>query len=454
MCFFHAVVNERKRFGPIGWNILYDFSSKDLEVCRIQLRHFIGKEGERINFKVIQTITADINYGGRVTDKIDKRLINSLIQIFVCESVLSNNYDMVSTEGDASGTYMSPIAGTKLEYITSIEDLPLNAQPEVFGLHSNAAITNAKNETRNTLQTLLNIQPKSQGSGGVSRDDMIIETAKFLLNKTPDQFDIQAAKVKYSPEDYNESMNTVLIQELYRYNKLLGLMRRRLINLEKAILGEVVMSEKLGLLADSIYNQKVPTEWEYPIGFLSLKPINSWIEELNQRVNFLTKWINEGQPNAFWFSGFFFPQAFITGTKQNFARKNKTAIDRLNFNFMARQDIDGPTCLERPDLGVYVYGVYLEGARWDWKKRQLNQSRQKELFSSLPVLHLKPEVDRAMETPNIYKCPLYKVVSRQGKLETTGHSSNFVMFIELPIDSNDQHPWIRLGVAGFLSLRY
>lgn len=69
------------------------------------------------------------------------------------------------------------------------------------------------------------------------------------------------------------------------------------------------------------------------------------------------------------------------------------------------------------------------------------------------MLHLQPVADRKTPTEGIYNCPLYKVESRRGTLSTTGHSTNFVMDMELP--SKDQEDiWIRAGVAAFLSLRY
>jgi len=53
------------------------------------------------------------------------------------------------------------------------------------------------------------------------------------------------------------------------------------------------------------------------------------MSELLERISFLTKWINNGSPPAFWISGFFFPQAFFTATLQNYARKHIIAIDEL-----------------------------------------------------------------------------------------------------------------------------
>ena len=69
------------------------------------------------------------------------------------------------------------------------------------------------------------------------------------------------------------------------------------------------------------------------------------------------------------------------------------------------------------------------------------------------MMHLVPQPDREVPETGIYHCPVYKVVSRRGTLSTTGHSTNFVMFFEMPTDK-DQDEWIRAGVAAFLALRY
>eukprot|EP01017_Pseudomicrothorax_dubius_P009127 TRINITY_DN13053_c0_g1_i2.p1 TRINITY_DN13053_c0_g1~~TRINITY_DN13053_c0_g1_i2.p1 ORF type:complete len:479 (+),score=138.16 TRINITY_DN13053_c0_g1_i2:141-1577(+) len=445
---FHAVLQDRRKFGPIGWNIPYEFTFEDFTVCKRQLKLLLD-DYDDIPFKVLNYLGAEINYGGRVTDDKDVRLITTILKVYICPEALTDTYKF-----SASGTYYSPPSGEQADYINYIKELPLNPDPEVFGLHSNAEITNAQNQTRVLLETLLSVQPRSSTAAGKSREEMIGEIAENIQNRTTEPFNVEDVSKKY-PTQYEESMNTVLVQEVIRYNRLLSVMKSSLIDVKKALKGEVVMSEELENLANSLYNNQVPKMWEAK-GFLSLKPLASWIEDLNERIEFLTEWINKGTPVFFWISRFFFPQAFITGTLQNYARKHVIAIDRLGFDFVIRDDLTHQQVLDlktKPADGCYIYGMFLEGARWDESRHVLGESRPKELFTNVPLIHLVPISDRKAPTSGIYNCPIYKVLSRAGTLSTTGHSTNFVMFMELP-SSNPEDEWIRAGVAMFLALRY
>jgi dynein heavy chain len=423
LCFFHAIIQDRRKFGPIGWNIAYEFTYEDLDVCKKQLKLFLTKaeKMDDIPFEVIRTLCADINYGGRVTDKKDARLIQSIINKFISKEMLTDGYDFTTP---SDGYYVSPPPGTHQDYLDFIQKLPHNANPEIFGLHPNAAITYALNQTRTLLESLLSIQPRDTGSSSDSRNSSISATTNMVLSKTPPTFDLEKVKSIYRPDDYNESMNSVLIQELIRFNRLLEVMVAKLKDLQLAIKGEVVMSEDLEKIADSFYVLQVPKDWSYPLGFLSLKGLNAWIEELNQRVNFFNTWIKEGQPKSFWFGGFFFPQAFITGTLQNFARKNLISIDQLNFEYEIRQDLDFSTCKEQPETGVYVYGIFLEGARWDERMKHLGHSKPKELYSTLPMLHLKPIAGEENKVALSYVDQHVRVPALQGRLKSRNPEHN------------------------------
>mmetsp|Transcript_67940 Transcript_67940/g.146523 ORF Transcript_67940/g.146523 Transcript_67940/m.146523 type:complete len:137 (+) Transcript_67940:894-1304(+) len=128
-------------------------------------------------------------------------------------------------------------------------------------------------------------------------------------------------------------MNTVLVQESSRYNNLINCINDDLDKFIDANRGRIVMNEYLERMGHKLLENEVPHNWteEDGIGFLSIKSLSSWILELIKRVQFLHSWSQHGIPKSFWMSGFFFPQAFITGIKQNFARKFNLPIDRVTF---------------------------------------------------------------------------------------------------------------------------
>jgi len=260
--------------------------------------------------------------------------------------------------------------------------------------------------------------------------------------------------MKRYPTIRTESMNTVLVQEVIRYNRLLIQVRSTLQELINGIDGLVVLSEALEKMSDSLYNNQVPKLWAL-VAYPSLKPLGEWVTDLLRRCDFINRWVNTGTPVVFWISGFFFPQAFLTGTLQNYARKYTRAIDAISFGFDILDATKRPADFkERPSDGVYIHGLWIQGCRWDGTKHSLSGSRAKELFTPMPVMHLRPEVERKLPAEGtIYKCPVYKTLQRKGVLSTTGHSTNFIMYIDLPTDVLPDK-WIKAGVALFCALNY
>ena len=445
LCLFHAVIEDRRKFGPLGWNIRYGFTDGDLKVCQTQMKMFLD-DYDVIPYRVIRFMCSEIIYGGRVTDDKDRRLINNLLETFCNENLLMDGYQFSD-----SGVYKIPEAGNIKEYCSFNKDLPIAPHPEIFGLHENADITCDLNETNSLFTILLSIQPRVGGGKGLSREEVVSKIASDILSKTPGVFDTDAVYKKY-PTRHDESMNTVLNQECLRYNNLLAVMKKSLENSIKALKGLVVMSPDLEAVTTSLFNNQVPDMWAgkaYP----SLKPLSGWVTDLLARVEFVSDWIKKGNPPIYWISGFFFPQAFLTGTLQNFARKMLFSIDTVSFSFRVMDTLSEKTTEAGPTDGCYIRGLYLEGGRWDHSAHVLDESRPKELYTEMPIIWLKPEQNRIKQEFGIYNCPVYKTLTRAGTLSTTGHNSNFVLFVEVPSDKPQSH-WINRGVGLFTALAY
>lgn len=237
-------------------------------------------------------------------------------------------------------------------------------------------------------------------------------------------------------------MNTVLVQEMVRFNKLLTTIRNSLIIMQKAIQGLVSMSPSLESFSGSLLLGKIPSIWasnSYP----SLKNLSNYISDFLNRIKFLEIWFENGKPSDYWISGFFFTQAFLTGVKQNFARKYTIPIDQLTFDFeIQSKDRNN----KAPADGAFIYGFFTDGARWDRHKQQLAELYPKILNDRMPLILIIPIKKQEYHEKGRYVCPVYKTSERKGVLSTTGHSTNYVLPVLLDTSENPAH-WIKRSVA-------
>eukprot|EP00741_Cyanophora_paradoxa_P024436 tig00022075_g23593.t1 len=443
LAFYHACIMERRKFGAVGWNIPYEWTQSDLQVSIQMLKMYLEEQAE-VPYVTLNYVTAEVNYGGRITDMWDQRCAKSILANYYCEDILTDSYAFTD-----DGIYRAPPEGDLKSFRDFIAGLPMTDNPEIFGLHRNADINFQKKETHASMNTIIMLQPRVSGkaAGGKSPDEIVADLAQEIHSKLPAKLsreDVHEKTFELDGDGAMNSLGTFLSIEMAKFNRLLATMDKSLDELKRAIKGLVVMSADLEMMFNNMLYQKVPHQWSN-VAYPSLKPLGAWVSDLLERVEFLRKWLKDGPPNAFWISGFFFPQGFMTGALQTYARKTKIPIDSLTFRAEVTDfPWDGVT--SQPENGTYIYGLYMEGARWDKIGRCINESQPGELFTPMPVMWMEPVPLDAPKTPNMYTCPVYKISTRAGTLSTTGHSTNFVTTVELPSRMHPDH-WIRRGVA-------
>jgi len=446
LCFFHAVIQERRKYGAIGWNIRYEWNQSDLLTAQANLRMYLDEQSQ-VPYETLRYVMGDVNYGGRVTDYMDQRSVAAVLGTYVCPPAVEDDEYRYTEDGK----YYPPPPGDMQSVRDYIDKLPLIDSPEIFGLHRNAAIAFENSETKYLMDTIISVQPRTGGGGGgKSQDEVVSELAQELANKMPAELLTEgAAAVTFAVDDSGAPfpLGTFLSIEMGKFNKLLKKMVSTIFELQRAIKGLVVMSAELDAMYTALTLQRVPDVWASS-GYLSLKPLGSWFKDFVARFEFMEAWLKTGPPDAFWMSAFFFPQGYMTAAQQTYARATKIPIDTLDFRTvvtrMTPEDVEAP-----PAQGVYIYGAYVEGGRWDFDEQCLAESNPKETHVYMPVMWLDPIVKDTSALPDdsVYDCPFYKVSSRAGTLSTTGHSTNFVRQLQLPAGKHTPEHWVRRSVA-------
>ena len=114
-------------------------------------------------------LVAETNYGGRVTDAKDGRCMRAMLKKYFTPEVMTDGYKFSKLD-----TYYAPPEGTFEEVLEYISKLPLDEDPEVFGLHTNANMTYESNQVQFFMDTILTIQPRvSAGKAAKTPEEII-----------------------------------------------------------------------------------------------------------------------------------------------------------------------------------------------------------------------------------------------------------------------------------------
>ncbi|TPX43177.1 hypothetical protein SeLEV6574_g05202 [Synchytrium endobioticum] len=434
LAFLHSVVQERRKFGPLGWNIPYEFNQSDLAASVQFVQNHVDELAPKapISWQTARYMFCEVHYGGRVTDDFDRRLLTTYGKVWFGDHMFEEAFCFYKG-------YTIPQLKSVEEYRSSIENLPLSDTPDAFGLHPNADISCQTKESQRMLDTILSIQPKDSNTGsGETREDAVKRLANDLLSKLPEDFDKNKTRVALVKQGAMKPLNIFLGQEIDRMQIVISLVRSTLINLKLAIDGTIILNAGLQQALDALYDASVPDSWA-KVSWQS-STFGLWFSELLNRQAQFSTWLNEGRPNVFWLPGFFNPQGFLTAIRQEITRAHSAqgwALDnvRLTSEVMKqmKEDITAP-----PSEGVYIYGLFIEGAGWDRKNIRLTESQPKVIYQAMPVIHISAINSNDEPDPKLYRCPVYKRPRRT--------DLNYIFDVELKTNTNPDY-WTLRGVC-------
>eukprot|EP00747_Dinoflagellata_sp_TGD_P126885 gnl/TRDRNA2_/TRDRNA2_174324_c3_seq4.p1 gnl/TRDRNA2_/TRDRNA2_174324_c3~~gnl/TRDRNA2_/TRDRNA2_174324_c3_seq4.p1 ORF type:complete len:413 (-),score=90.21 gnl/TRDRNA2_/TRDRNA2_174324_c3_seq4:244-1482(-) len=383
-------------------------------------------------------MVAEAQYGGRITDDLDRELFITYAAKWFCDDIFKANFTFNNYASEYN--YKIPEGLDIQVYRDAIDTIPPVDSPMIFGLHTNADLTYRLKEASEMTSTIIETMPKDAGgSGGKSLDDIVKEQAQDLLAKMPPDFveEIFRATItkhKGPPgtpdKGFLAPLNIFLFQELQRLQIIIKIVRNNLKNLVMAIDGTVVMTTELLEDLNSVFDARVPRGWAYDasgaeISWL-LPSIGSWFTGLLDRHALLNNWLENGRAvmKAYWLTGFTNAQGFLTGIRQEVTRQHKKdqwALDDV-ITFTEILAIDFERVRDVPDEGQNVHGLFMEGARWNRGDNRLDESEPKKLFTNMPVIYVTAATARDLKSAGVnygpfgpFNAPVYKYPKRNDR---------------------------------------
>merc|ERR1719198_1487053 len=193
LCFMHSTVQERRKFGSLGWGIPYEYNNGDLTACILFLEKHLYTGN--ISWPTFQYMVSEAQYGGKITDNLDRRMFQTYTQVWLTQNTCSESFTynpakpLLKIQGDFN--YKIGATGTDInEYRSFLNSFPEIDSPEIYGLHPNADLTFRVKEVSALFNTLGETQPKGGGGGGggKSREEIVNEKAEELLGRMPEQY--------------------------------------------------------------------------------------------------------------------------------------------------------------------------------------------------------------------------------------------------------------------------
>merc|ERR1711959_175538 len=426
LCYFHACVVGRHKFGSQGWSRNYGFNFGDLTISGKDLVNYLNNN-QFVPWDDIRYLQGEVMYGGHITDPWDRRVAIAYLNEYMTPELLTGH--------EFQPGFKCPSAEEDYDFCnTYIDDSFPIETPVLFGLHPNAEIGFLVQMGQSVFTTILDMGGGGGGGGGASGADPAKGVLDDLEGRLPEDYNM--FDIRSRIEDENPYISVVL-QEIGRMNVLLGEMQRSMAELQLGLAGSLNMSDSMETLLVCLRLGRIAPNWTknaYP----SLKALALWFEDLLLRVEQLGRWSKTLEtPASVWITGLFNPMAYITAILQTTARAKDLPLDQMDIWTDILEEMEPTNITTIAEDGMYIHGLYMEGACWDIKKGSVAESAPKVLHPAMPVVNVRGLVHGSYSMDGIYQSPVY----------TTSMRGPTFVFASTLKTTNPVNKWVLAGVC-------
>ncbi|KAI0063221.1 dynein heavy chain protein 1 [Artomyces pyxidatus] len=413
LAWFHAIVQERLRYVPLGWSKTYDFNDSDMASAFTTIDtwlHSVSKgranvDPAQIPWDAIRTLIKQSVYGGRVDSDFDQRILDAFVDSLFTPAAYNVDFDLVPSTTGAH--VLTAPDGTKLDnFLSWVRGLPDREPPSWLSLPPTAerviavAQGNEMLAKLRKMRTLADDDDEATPAAGPSKGSTsqqpawmraLHDRSREWLGQLPATFQMLSKQTG----DNQDPLYRLFAREGSIGQKLLGAVRKDLTDVVKVCQGELKQTNHLRTLMSALTKGTIPTHWRrYKVK--KTMSVSEWIPDLARRLAQLDSLATlENLSNVeVWLGGLFFPEAYITATRQAVAHRRKWSLETLHL----RVDIER---VNDPSAFI-VDGLVLEGASWSTDRLVLNQGESVRLNPSQVRWVQEEEDDAALVNLPVY----------------------------------------------------
>lgn len=469
LAWFHAIVQERLRYKPLGWSKLYEFNESDLKVAVSTLDTWLdtvaqGRNNiapEKIPWQAIQTLFGECIYGGKVDNIFDHRLLKSFLKKFFTGRSFESDFALVESRLGLSNNVLMPEGIRRNEFLLWVESLDHSSHsPTWLGLPPNAERVILFNLGQDIIRKLLRLQALededevlvtiSQRAGDSSADSSLVSElsggdvrptymktlaadVETWLKYLPNHLDL----LKRSVENIKDPLFRYFEREISCASCLLNEVLRDLKELQEICDPEkrVKQTNYYREMIEKLVKEQIPEHWiRYKVP-KDMK-VSSWIVDFSERLRQLT-YVLENASNlkkiSISLGKLLNPEAYITATRQYVAQANSWSLEELELDFVVVED----KSKTNNDGSFTILNLQLEGATTRENRLHLTTSMATEI-SKASLRWIKRDASREKDG---------KLISLPVYLDPTRNDLLFTVEMEPDVEQDDVCAFFERGVA-------
>jgi dynein heavy chain len=370
-------------------------------------------------------------YGGHITDDWDRVLCAAYLTNFIHAGCVD---DLELAPGLVCHVFETYASGREYMDTQTPPETPM-----LYGLHANAEIGFQTASANKLFHTINELQPKTAGGSGTNPEDEVQAKLDDVMGNLPDLHPL--GDISERLDEDRTPQQHVFYQECERTNALRQVLYDTLYDLDLGLKGALSMSDAMQNLYNAVLLDQVDPVWT-AASFMSMRPMGSWFSNMLERNAQLTEWVGElATPKVAALNLFFNPMSFLTAIMQDTAIKNSFDLDQMALVSDVLKKMPDAIEYAAKD-GAHIFGMIMEGARWDTQQGSIEDSHMKDLYPKVPVVTIRSLPLGKIDRKDQYECPLYKTQARGAGIVTG-------LFLKT---KQNPRKWVIAGVACLLDV--